>query len=393
LSQLVDPAMIAHFARLSENTLRYEAWAVFNTRDRQYMVNVPKFDTSSVFAGNADGIYILSDLSPYSVVLVAATAHTVAAGDYVVVSGATAITGLSAANINGTRRVVAVIDKASFLMSVGTTPTASGINGGGTSISFAPVNDENITYVYQYNPALKIKRWTRFRGTEFTAGVISRNGTMYVARDGKLFEWGTSNKAFTADAIKEWDYTWAASTAYAVGDRVKQSSSAVPVYVCHTAYTSSGTFTSNVVDNPDNWDVYVGRPITWIAETPWSDYKRRMYKKINKYLRCDTVGYGEFRVEAFVDNIYREQMASQLSPLDAVDYNVAVVHQDFVARDVGGFGAGDQNYGLGLRTRDQLNLEFPFECFLVKLRFTGSTTEKLSIVGLSMLYQLGSIYR
>jgi hypothetical protein len=118
-----------------------------------------------------------------------------------------------------------------------------------------------------------------------------------------------------------------------------------------------------------------------------------MYKKINKYLRCDTVGYGEFRVEAFVDNIYREQMASQLSPLDAVDYNVAVVHQDFVARDVGGFGAGDQNYGLGLRTRDQLNLEFPFECFLVKLRFTGSTTEKLSIVGLSMLYQLGSIYR
>ena len=62
-------------------------------------------------------------------------------------------------------------------------------------------------------------------------------------------------------------------------------------------------------------------------------------------------------------------------------------------RDAGGFGVGMQSYGLGMRTREQFNIEYPFECQLAKLRFSGITTEPTKVIGVTLLYHLGSIYR
>ena len=126
-SQLIDPAMVKHFARLSDYTRRFRIWAIFNTRDRQYMIFAPKFDEASSFSGDDNGIYCVPDLSPYSLVLVAANNHTVSAGDLVSVSGAVDFTGLPASSVNGTRRVVAVVNENNFIMEVGSVPTISGV--------------------------------------------------------------------------------------------------------------------------------------------------------------------------------------------------------------------------------------------------------------------------
>ena len=46
-----------------------------------------------------------------------------------------------------------------------------------------------------------------------------------------------------------------------------------------------------------------------------------------------------------------------------------------------------------MRTREQLNMEYPYECQLAKLQFSGIGTEPSKIAGVSLLYHLGSIYR
>lgn len=391
-SQLIDPAMVKHFARLSDYTRRFRIWAIFNTRDRQYMIFAPKFDEASSFSGDDNGIYCVPDLSPFSLVLVAANNHTVSAGDLVSVSGAVDFTGLPASSVNGTRRVVAVINENNFIMEVGSVPTISGVSGGGTAIEFAPVNDEFIGYIFQYNPALKIRRWTRYRNLNFVAGTLSKDGTVYMCKDGRVFIWGTSDRNYTADDIGEWDYTWTPATNYIVGDRVKQSSSDNTIYECIVNNTSSGTFQTDVIES-DNWQVYKGHPIEWVAETPWSDYGKRAYKKINKYIKCDTTGTAKFNVKTFVDNIYRDYYSDKYYNGNEIGYDVSVVDYSFIGRDAGGFGVGMQSYGLGMRTREQPNIEYPFECQLAKLRFSGTTTEPVKVIGVTLLYHLGSIYR
>ena len=156
--------------------------------------------------------------------------------------------------------------------------------------------------------------------------------------------------------------------------------------------TSSGTFADNVEES-ENWQVYVGHPIEWVGETPWFDYGKRAYKKINKYIKCDTTGTAKFNVKTFVDNIYRDYYSDKYYNGNQIEYDVSVVDYSFVGRDAGGFGIGMQSYGLGMRTREQLNIEFPFECQLAKLRFSGTTTEPVKVIGVTLLYQLGSIYR
>lgn len=391
-SQLIDPALIKHFARLSDYTRRYSIWSIFNTRDRQYMLFAPKFDEASMFNGNDNGIFCVPDLTPYSLVLVSANNHTVSAGDFVVVSGATDLVGLSASAINGTRRVVSVVDENTFIMKVGSVPGVSGVSGGGTSIEFAPVNDEYLGYIFQYNPALKIRRWTRYRGLRFVCACLAKDGTVYMCRDGRVFIWGTGERNYTADDLNEYDYIWSTATNYTVGDRVKKLTTDDTIYECVADHTSSGTFATDVEES-ENWQVYRGHAIEFVAESPWSDYGKRAYKKINKYIKCDTKGSAKFKISAFVDNIYRDYYTEKYYDGNTIEYDTSVVNYSFVATDAGGFGSGIQSYGLGMRTREQLNIEFPFECQLAKLRFSGTTTEPLKIVGITLLYQLGSIYR
>lgn len=392
LSQLIDPAMVKHFARLSDYTLRYLVWAIFNTRDRHYSIFAPKFDEASVFNGDTDGIFCVSDLAPYSTVLVSANGHCVSAGDYVTVSGATSVPGLADSDVNGTRLVVSIVDSDTFIMEVGAIPSTTGSTGGGSSIVFTPINDEYIGYAFQYNPALKIRRWTRYRSLNFVCACLSKDGSVYLCRDGRVFAWGTNDRSYTADAIGEWDYVWTTATDYVVGERVKETAVSEVIYTCIADHTSSGIFATDVVDN-DNWEVYTGIPIEFVAEGPWSDYGKRAYKKINKYIKVDSKGTAKFTIATFVDNIHRDYYADKLSQNNVTDYDTSVVSQSFIGNDAGGYGAGMQSYGLGMRTREQHNIEYPFECMLAKLRISGVTKEPLKVIGITLLYHTGSIYR
>ena len=117
---------------------------------------------------------------------------------------------------------------------------------------------------------------------------MSKDGTVFFARDGKIFSWGTNDRAYPAGAMREWDYVWTTATTYVEGERVRETSSSSITYICVQSHMSSGTFASGVVDNQDYWIEYKGLEIDWAAETPWSDFGQRPYKKISKYIKEDT---------------------------------------------------------------------------------------------------------
>lgn len=344
LSQLIDPELNKHLSRLSQSTLRYKVWSLFNVRDRQYMLFVPKHDASSVFNGATDPFFVTEEFRTDPALLVHAPNHTVSVGDYVDVVGAAGFTGITAANLNGRRRVTAVVDKDYFFMEVGATPTAPNVSGGGGGVTFTPVDDETITYVYQYHPALRIKRWTRFRQWYFTCGTLSVDGRVFFCSpEGKVWQLGTSDKPIYADKV---------------GDAAA------------------------------NADL-TGVAINWAAETPWSDFKDRMAVKVGNQILFDAQGTETFTFMMFVDNIYDDRTTYVTAPASLVSMSSAAV----VGGDAFGFGGGDQAFGLGKRAREQFNYHFPWRCKIAKMRFQGSTKGPLRIVSVSLQYQKGSIYR
>ena len=93
------------------------------------------------------------------------------------------------------------------------------------------------------------------------------------------------------------------------------------------------------------------------------------------------------------NNIYKDYYSDKYYAGNEIEYDVSVVDYSFIGRDAGGFGVGMQAYGLGMRTREQQNIEYPFECQLAKLRFSGTTTEPIKVISVTLLYHTGSIYR
>lgn len=349
ISQLVDPALNKHLSRLSAYTLRYKCWSVFNVKDRQYMLWLPKHDTASQFKGAAVPFYTAADLAANKQVLVNAPGHTVDAGDFVVVSGATSITGLAATDINGTRKVVGVIDANNFIMEVNAVPSPANQAGGGASVNFAPVNDETIGYIFCYNPQLRIRRWTCFRGMNFDAGAVSVEGKVLLcnAASGKLYLMGTGDKPIAADAV---------------GD-------------------PAGTLTTQ------------GNPINWIAETPWSDFGDRSAVKVNQQVMFDTEGAGQFNFSVFTDNIYQDPVTLALRPSASSLFTQPSSKGTLTGGSTGGFGSGENTFGGGRRTREQFNYHFPFRCKIAKMRFEGSSTDAFKLIAVVLTYMKGSSYR
>jgi hypothetical protein len=384
LSMFVDPVLNAHLGRLSQRTLREDVWALFNVRDKQYMLFVPKHDEQSTFNGEDNPFYVTDTLKPLKQVIVYARNHTVMAGDRVVISGAVNMMGLAATDINGTRDVKAIIDENYFVIEVGAEPIVAGVSGGGTVVQFAPLNDETIGYIYQYNPALRIRRWTRFRGLKFSCGCLTNDGRIIVCEGRKVYQLGTVDEPIHGDEVGVFDAIWQTSTTYTKGTRVKESSGASFIYEC-TEDTTSGTGTfSEEVEASSVWQVYNGRPITFTMETPWSDMRDREIVKIVRYLRVDAKGRGQFTVQGYTDSM----------PIDRSTYErVPNASMQFVGQDSLGFGLGNQPFGGGRNTRSQLQFGFPLKGKLIKLRAQGQSAEPLKLISLSMLYLRGSIYR
>lgn len=381
LSMFIAPALNQHLARLSEDTLRYKTWAIYNVRDHQYMLFIPKHDDNSRFYGGSTPFYVTSELKDRGQVIVYAPNHTVSKGDFVVVSGAASFTGVDAGDLNGQREVIDKIDDDYFVMQIGDTPLYSGESGGGASVLFAPVDDETIVYNYLYIPALRARRWTRFRDLYFTHGFLANSGDVLLTNGTKLFRFGTKDRPLYGDELNMYDSVWATSTSYTEGHRVKESTSDDIIYECITDHTSTGTFADDV-ENSTKWRVYQGKMIKYVYESPWSDMRNRERVKNINSVRFDATGTGKFKFSMFTDGFKVDRGTRDITPTASME---------FVAKDVGGFGAGDQPFGGGRNIISPLEYDFPAAGKNLKLRIEGETNNRLKVVSVTMNYWLGSI--
>jgi hypothetical protein len=125
-----------------------------------------------------------------------------------------------------------------------------------------------------------------------------------------------------------------------------------------------------------------GEDVVFEWELPWADFKHRMDIKYTRYISLDTTGSARFTMETYVDNI-RDQPAYTSVP--------------FLAGS--GLGYGHDGYGTGLyggggrRASEERLFAITAKFKLMKLRFFGSTKEKLRFISISIAYLHGSIRR
>lgn len=385
LSELIAPAIQAHLSNMSEDTLRTKAFAVFNRSNKSYMLFIPIYDEVE-YECVGDPFVFNDDLRALNYALMRVPQHNLFEDSCITIAGATDIGSLGAVNINGVRRVVSVVDDDNVIVELGGHPSnPDDTFGGGASVTYTPVNDETIAYVFEYNKEFKIRRWTRYRGWNFDCGCSSQRGRMYLAKGLRVYRMGDNELPLYADFIN--DYTipeWKHNTAYAVGDRLPDTTDN-SVYICLVAHTSpaSGTFADFRADNLDTWGLWPGQPIKWAVDTPWSSLQERSKFKVNKYVGMDTEGTDRFTLSAFVNKIYRSPTTNELVPYRSMD---------FQAGDTGGFGIQNPGtWGSGRRTREEKVWPFGIRGKLVRWRWSGETTRKVRIVSLTMYYMLGNI--
>jgi len=151
-------------------------------------------------------------------------------------------------------------------------------------------------------------------------------------------------------------------------------------YVCLANHTAGANFTVDYTGN-QYWSEYLGVPIDFIWEFPWTSLDQRTLKKGLKYIQADTTGSAPFTLQVFVDNFFTDPETGDYTP---------IVSQEFVGGDGRGYGDGEQVYGGGRRLRDERPWGMPAEFKIMKLRIIGSATDALRFVTLSILYNIGT---
>lgn len=384
VSELIGPEIQRHLANLSEETLRTKAYALFNKSDRQYMLFLPKYDENTLSAAN-DPFLFNDALKELDQALMIIPNHKLFTRSSITIAGSAAIGTLAAVDINGTREVVAIIDKDTIVIQLGDHPVAdTPAYGGGSGVSAVPVNDETICYAFEYNKELKIRRWTRLRDLNFACGAATQRGRVYFAQAGRMFRYGNNDEPLYADEISNYDErTWIVNHAYTAGTRVYDSVD-MRTYVARIDHTSAaaGTFAADRADNVDFWEEYLGEPIVWELETPWSDLNERADNKLIRYVSHDTEGTGQFTFSIFTNRAYRDPQSYALAPKHAIQFS---------AGGVGGYGMLDpQSWGTGRRTREERIWPMPCKGKLLRLRYDGATRDYTRIISSTLYYLLGS---
>lgn len=198
---------------------------------------------------------------------------------------------------------------------------------------------ETTCYAYTVIKSLKIKAWSRFTGWNWSCACRSQLNRVFFAENAgsKLYVYGSENDPSHGDKI---------------GD--------------------------SAISDPTNGD-----DIAFDWEMPWADFNIRAFAKRSRYIGFDTKGTARFTAKMYIDNI----------ELDALSADNPTLMMEFVGGDSPGFGGGMQPYGAGRRTSDERLWSWPTKFKIAKLRFTGSTTEELKFVSITLLYKDGSIRR
>jgi hypothetical protein len=209
---------------------------------------------------------------------------------------------------------------------------------------FVPVFDsfgtlqETVCFSYTNIPTLQVQAWARLRGWKWQSACRTSLQNIIFSQGAKLYSYSFDDPGDTCDL-----------------------------------------FNDPAVNNG------AGIPVTFDWEMPWADMKHRMNTKTVRYLGVDTKGTAQFTVRAYVDNIYTYNGVD--SPL---------LTMEFIGGDSGGYGGtpyGNTPYGGGRRTSEERLYAFPMKFKIMKLRFSGTTTEPLRFVSVSIGYNGGSLRR
>lgn len=384
LSELIAPSIQKHLGNLEPDTLKSKAFAFYNKSDRMYMLFVPKCDETAQTL-DEDPFVFTTDLNELNRAIVIARRHKLFEGSYVTVAGAVTIDTLDAAEINGVRQVVHVIDDDTFVIQLdenATMPPTSTAVGGGSAVTITPINDETICYAFEYNRELKIRRWTRLRDMNFECVGVTQRGRVYFAKAGRVYRYGSSEEPLYADDINGWEAIWDTNVAYTVGQLIYDASED-RTYECLIAHTSasSGTFADDRAAEPNNWQEYEGRAINWSLETPWSDLKHRGQFKTIKYVTHDTEGRDAFTFSIYSNQFYRDRGTYERIPARSLE---------FTAGGYAGYGIGGADvYGSGRRTLEEKLWPMPVKGKLLMLRYEGATKRQFRMTGTTLFYTIG----
>jgi hypothetical protein len=198
---------------------------------------------------------------------------------------------------------------------------------------------ESPAYVYTYRPTLRQNAWSYFNGWNFTCGVRSLGGTIFLGdKNGKIWHYGASQLL---------------GTAYA-----------------------------------DAMIGLNGTPIVYEWTMPWFDFGHRANTKNSKYISFDTRGSAQFTVRMYVDNLLTQAVSKD----DPTQIDAPALSSVFTAGEESGEGRVQAN-ATGRNTSVKKKYAWPTKFEIAKLRITGSTTTALEFISLTMHYQLGGINR
>lgn len=384
LSDLIHPVMLRHFARLNDDDRRFNTFAVYDNTSRTYMLFVPKYSDITATM-RADPCIVTTTLQKHNLMFLRYFGHTLDAGDWVDISGATDYNAaLTGSMINGRRRIRHVVDKSTLVIETDPYPASLNVTFGGTNVTVKPVSDETVCYAYEYNTRLKIRRWTRFKGLKFQWGTRSQLNNLFFGQDQYIWQMGNDNLPLSADFVGMYDQrVYTASTTYTKGRRVRDTTDGL-VYRCVNTYTSSAetNFAAARELDPLNWEEYEGEPISWRMESAWSDFDARKYNKEIETVNFDTSGDALFRFSLFTDSIYIDPASFLRIPQATLE---------FTGEDTPGFGGGSQPFGGGRNTAQEWLHGMPVSGKLFKFGLSGESTHPLQINAVTMYYHTSQV--
>jgi len=397
VSNYVETMFSKHIGHMRKETMRLKAFGFYDSKNKSVHFYLPKFDTQDTHILVNDPFFFDRDMmtNEYTkrALIMRADDHQLEQGDIINVTGAIGFGTLNAADINGERTILGVLNENYLLISIGADLPASlpetSISGGGNNVIFQPIIDGTIGYIYHYVPQLKLFAWSRFKTKEhlkFNCGCGTLEGRAFLfTPDGYMMRYGSPDHQVHADWYGMYDHAaWVSGQAYTVGERVYDATDGL-VYKCLVDVTTTAAdFKTARAQEPDSWEEYKGEPIDFAWELPWSDFGARQSVKGLRFAHIDANGDAQFTLSLFADNIYRDAATGQLTPARQLT---------FVPNEAAAYGTGIQVYGAGRRTREQKLWQMPMHLKLLKPRISGSSTGPLSINAMSFMYHRGSMVR
>ena len=360
---------------------------------------LPKYDsTVPPMVTVTDPFYFDSDMAKNefmkNTLILRLDDHQLEKDDLVDIKDATGFSTITAAQINGIRKVAGVLSDNYILIEIAINlPILSSdadVSGGGPAVSIMPINDGSIGYIYHYVPQLKLFAWSRFKTDKylrFNCGCGTIEGRSFLfTPDGYMMRYGSADHRVHADWIGMYDFpSWSSTVPYNMYSRVFDNVDGLVYQALEDVpATAAANFAAARALAPDAWQEYKGEPIKFAWELPWSDFSGRQQTKDIRFVHIDANGNAEFKLSLFADNIYKDAASGQLIPSRELT---------FVPNEAGAYGNLYQVYGAGRRTREQRLWQMPVKCKLLKPRISGATTEPLSISAISFLYHKGSLVR